>query len=685
MKLKKPHRLRVIVLGALFCGLAGVVGGRLYSLQYLQTEHYTERATRQHMKRVVIQPERGDILDRNGRYLAQSTGRMTLYINPKYLAADKITGEPDALVQAIAREGALEPEKVRKALASTAPTALAKRVRPETANQLMDVLDSFEVDGRGFWLHREAMRLYPRHLASQVIGYCSKDGDGDNEGISGLELSYDEELKGQKIVGSSWRTAISETLQPWEPEDLLSARGKTLVLTIDANTQEAVEEILARHVLKHEAASGGVIVLETNTGAVVAMASYPTFDNNNFATAEPSAMRNRILTDPLETGSVAKLFTTAMLIEDGLATPNTIVDCEGGFAVVDGRRVKDSPGHVLRVATFREALRWSSNVGIVKLAQVVDNKRWYEFFRELSIGQPTGVDLPGEGSGIFYPLERWTKFTRTSLPQGYEMALTPLQIAAGISAIVNGGNYYEPHVVAEVRDPKSDATTVMEPKVLRQVVRPTTSAILRDMMEDIVDNGTGKKAQIPGYRIGGKTGTTRKSNIFDRSEYIASFVGVLPIHAPQVTIYVYIDAPQKEYYAAAVAAPVFQEVAKVVTVNLGIAPTEEIPVPETDLASEKKSKRTTVEEAAAAPAEIRFGGMPDFLGMTMEQARGNLPPTTQKVKFLGTGFVTDQYPAPGDPLAEKTEVVLHFSPQRKVFPTMVQEKVMSQASAGGAR
>ncbi len=152
----------------------------------------------------------------------------------------------------------------------------------------MDILDSFEVDGRGFWLHREAMRLYPRHLASQVIGYCSKDGDGDNEGISGLELSYDEELKGQKIVGSSWRTAISETLQPWEPEDLLSARGKTLVLTIDSKTQEAMEEIARpRTGIEHEATSGGVIVLETNTGAMLAMANYPTFDNNNFATAEP--------------------------------------------------------------------------------------------------------------------------------------------------------------------------------------------------------------------------------------------------------------------------------------------------------------------------------------------------------------------------------------------------------------
>ncbi|MEO8377342.1 MAG: penicillin-binding transpeptidase domain-containing protein, partial [Candidatus Sumerlaeota bacterium] len=664
MKLRKPHRLRVVILGAVFCGLTILVASRLVTLQQVDNDHYVDRANRQHLKRVIIQPERGDILDRNGNYLAQSTGRVTLYVDPKYFKAEKITGDFDTLVQSIARDGSMEPADVRKALGAKSPTALAKRVRSETATNLMDILDSFEVDGRGFWLHRESIRLYPRHLAPQVIGYCSKDGDGDNNGISGLELSYNDKLKGQKIVGMSTRTAISETLQPWEQNDLLAARGKTLVLTIDSKIQESVEESLQRHILLHEASSGGVIVMDPNTGAILAMASYPTFDNNKFGSATPEGMRNRNLTDPLETGSVAKLFTTSMLIEDGLATPETVVDCEGGFAVVDGRRVKDAPGHVLHVVTFREALRWSSNVGIVKLAQVADNKRWYQYFKELSIGSPTGIDLPGEGSGIYYPLERWTKFTRTSLPQGYEMALTPLQITAGISAIVNGGNYYKPYIVGEIRDPKTNGVTVTAPTVLRKIVRPTTSAVLRDMMEDVVDNGTAQKAQIPGYRIGGKTGTTRKSDVFDHREYIASFVGVLPIQAPRVTIYVYVDNPLKEYYAAAVAAPLFNDVAKAVTVNLGIPPTEEIPEPEVTIAKTSASKKNDLDMVQPPVGEIRFGGMPGFHGMTMQQARQILPDSVSKVKFLGTGIVSDQFPQPGDPLTEQSEIVLHFSPEK---------------------
>lgn len=666
VKLKKPHRLRVVLLGVLFFCMAGLIGARLYSLQFDQHDYYEEKARRQHLKRVVIQPERGDILDRSGRALAQSTGRLTIYIQPKYFGAEALGNDNTALVQSLSNELSLEPSRVRSILGSKAgTTALAQRLRPEKARQVISLLDGFEIDGRGYWLHRESIRLYPRHLAAPLIGYCTRDGDGDNAGIAGLELQYDELLKGQKIIGKSWRTNINETVQPWEPDDLLAARGKTLVLTIDATIQEGIEEILARHVLMHEAASGGVVVMDPQTGAIIAMASYPTFDNNNFSTATPASMRARTLTDPLETGSVAKLYAAAMLLEDGLATPETVVDCEGGFAIVDGRRVKDSPGHVLHVATFREVLRWSSNVGTVKVSLAQENPRWYEFYRELGFGQPTGVDLPGEGSGIFRSVKDWDKYTRTSLPQGYEMALTPIQITAAMCAIVNGGNYFEPHIVAEVRDPKANTVEVRQPKLLRRVVRPTTSAILRDLMQDIVDNGTGKKARVPGYAIGGKTGTTRKSNIFTHNEYIASFIGVLPIDAPLLTIYVYVDAPQGKYYAADVAAPLFKEVATLAAVNLGIPPSSPVaPVPV--LGAPPRAVLASYSSGRSEP--IQAGGMPNFAGMTMLEARRALPAEIRDVRFIGSGFATDQFPPAGDPVTTTTDVVLYFSPIRSQSP-----------------
>jgi stage V sporulation protein D (sporulation-specific penicillin-binding protein) len=291
----------------------------------------------------------------------------------------------------------------------------------------------------------------------------------------------------------------------------------------------------------------------------------------------------------------------------------------------------------------------------------MENRAWYARLLDFNFGSPTGIDLPGEGSGILYPVERWTKFSRTSLPMGYEMALTPIQIAAALSAVVNGGTYYQPHIVAEIRDPEGNIVETIDPKPLRQVIRPTTSAIMRDLMEDVVVNGTGKKAQVPGYRIGGKTGTTRKSNVFDHREYIASFGGSFPINAPVATVYIYIDNPRTEYYASSVAAPAFQRIVRSTALHLGIAPNEDVlrlqdgfdatgelylPVAEADV----PERRVTL-----------VGEMPDLAGMTMSQARSLIPRNVKTVQFLGSGFVSDQFPPAGDPLNETTEIVVHFS------------------------
>ncbi|CAN5408538.1 penicillin-binding protein [soil metagenome] len=692
MKLKKPHRLRVVLLGGLFLTLSGAVAARLVTLQVARYDQFEDRANRQHVKRVVIQAERGPILDRNGRTLAQSTGRMTLYVNPNFLKQDPmslIKGDKDAreapvvtekinvqqLAASIARESGEPAADLERRLEGTRPTALLKRMRPEVATRVMDVLDSYNVDGRGYWLHRESIRLYPGSVAAPVVGFCSKDEDGDNTGIAGLELTYNDDLKGERIEGKSYRSAISETLDPWNPEDILAARGNTLVLTIDSNVQQAVEDVLKRTVEKFEAVSGGAVVMDARTGAIIAMGSYPTFDNNNFATEPPDHIRNRALTDPLETGSVVKLFTASMLIDRGYITPETLVDCEGGHAIIDGRRISDAPGHTpLHVVPFRDALRWSSNVGVVKAGQALQNPEWYAYLTNFNFGAPTGIDLPGEGSGILYPLEKWTKFSRTSLPMGYEIAMTPIQITAAISAVVNGGNYYTPYIVQEVRDSRGTVIRSAQPKADRQIIRPTTSAVLRDLMEDIVDSGTGKKAIIPGYRIGGKTGTTQKSNVFTHKEYIASFAGVLPAQAPRIAIYVYIDAPTTEHFASAVAAPAFQEIARSATVNLGIAPSEEI-IDETFKDDESAGPFIAQEtRAIVAPGQV-----PDFTGMTMQQARVTLPKGAAKARMLGSGFVSDQFPTPGETFNKDTEIVLHFSPEPPAAP----EQIASNVGKGG--
>ncbi len=656
MTLRKPHRLRVVLLGLLFAGLSLAVGARLYTLQYAHHDHYRDRAERMQNRRVVIQPERGDILDRTGRPLAQSTGRVTVSINARVLASRLGEREMELLAGQVAELTGERPAVLLDRLRSERVTALIRRQRPVTAQRVADLLAEVNPTGEGYWLDRESIRLYPRHLAAPVIGFCSRDADGDNIGLAGIELQYNEELNGNRVESRASHSGRRAVLEPWTTQDLLAARGNTLVLTLDANVQESVERILGETVREHNAHGGGAIVMNPQTGAVLAMASYPSFDNNRFATEPALNRRNRVLTDPLETGSVAKLFTAAMLIDNGIVTPETLIDCEGGYAVVDGRRLRDAPGHTLYLASFREVMRWSSNVGIVKAAMPMENEEWHQALRDYGFGAPTGVDLPGEGAGILYPPRRWTRLSRTSLPMGYEIAMTPMQIAAGLSALVNGGVYHKPYLVEEIRDPEGNTIHRNEPEALRRVIRPTTSAIMRDLMEDVVAHGTGKPAQVKGYRVGGKTGTTRKSNIFDRREYIASFAGVFPTRQPQAVIYLYIDAPQGEYYASRVAAPAFREIVRTVALHLGIPPSEQSVAMIPDRVAEPGAGRP-----ASAGPRTSPGRMPDLSGLTMGEARELLPSGAGDVRFLGSGLVTDQYPPAGELISRETELVVHFS------------------------
>ncbi len=654
--LRKPHRLRVVLLGLLFAGLSLAVGARLYTLQYANHDHYRDRAERMQNRRVVIQPERGDILDRTGRPLAQSTGRVTVSINPRVLSANRSDREMELMAARVAELSGERQEVLLSRLTGERVTGLVRRQRPEVAQRVANVLAEVNPTGEGFWLDRESIRLYPRHLAAPVIGFCSRDADGDNIGLAGVELQYNEQLHGNRIESRVSRSAIGRTMEPWNSRDLIAARGNTLVLTLDANVQESVERILSEAVEEHRAAGGGAVVMDPQTGAILAMASYPSFDNNRFSEGPAGNRRNRTLTDPLETGSVAKLFTAAMLLDKGIVGPETLIDCEGGYAVVDGRRLRDAPGHTLYLATFREVMRWSSNVGIVKAAMPMENEEWHQSLRDFGFGAPTGIDLPGEGAGILYPPRRWTRLSRTSLPMGYEIAMTPIQIAAGISALVNGGVYYKPYLVAEIRDPEGNTLQQGKPEALRRVIRPTTSAILRDLMEDVVAHGTGRPAQVEGYRVGGKTGTTRKSNIFDRREYIASFAGVFPAHQPRAVIYLYIDAPQGEFYASRVAAPAFREIVRATALHLGIPATDHSVAMVPDRVGHPAPGRPGSAGPRTSP-----GRMPDFSGLSMSEARELLPPGAGEVRFLGSGHITDQYPAAGELIGRDTEIVLHFS------------------------
>ena len=658
--LKKPHRFRVLLLGAMFCLLAGLVVARLYALQISSHDRFVVRASNQQTKRVVVQAERGDILDRNGRPLATSTGTLSIYVDTKYFKPPEADVDLRGLADQVSYYTGLSPEAIIARFDRDRVVALGRQLEPQAAQRVGQLLDEYEITRRGFWFHRESKRLYPRHLAPHVIGFTGTDGDGDNVGLGGLELTYNEQMMGQRVETMASRSAIRQVLQPVHQADILAARGHSLILTLDAAIQETAEKAIARAAEEFQADAAGAVVMDVTTGEILALASWPTFDNSDQGASAADSRRNRVLTDPIETGSVAKLFTASILLDTGKVSIDTLVDCEGGRAVVDGRRLTDSPGHYLNVVPFYEVVRHSSNVGTVKAAQVLENNEWYGYLRDFGFGAPTGIDLGGEGSGLLYPVSTWTKFSRTSLPMGYEMALTPIQICNAIAAIVNGGDLMEPYVVKEIRDSRGNVVERFEPQVRRHVLRPSTSALMCRIMEDVVANGTGKRARIAGFRVGGKTGTTVKSQIHTHKEYIASFGGALPMQDPKLAIYVFVDNPHGKHYASEVAAPVFQEIARSAALQLGLVPTE----------FRDDSKFAAAPASALMIQPVLFpeattteaGSMPNLGGLSMAEVRAQLPLQLMRIRFLGSGRVADQSPPAGQPIDSNSEVIVVFSP-----------------------
>ncbi len=673
MNSRWPSEARLLSFLAMFAALSVAVGWRLYALQISRHDHYVRKANDQQLKTIVLQPERGLILDRRGRTLATSVSRYSAYVDP-----GKLPGDPVSWAGLFAEATHQSYNDILRILERNRPAPLARRMDPADFLRMAQLSDQFDLGSNALWFHRESQRRYPRAIASHLLGYCTTDGDGDNQGLSGLELQFNEFIKGAKVYRKTPRSAVRTTLSPIDERALQESRGQTLVLTIDSVIQEAAERALAAAVEKHNARSGVVLIQRTKTGAILAACAEPTFDNNTFSKSSAAARRPRFLTDPMEPGSTAKCLTFAMLFERNRIRQEELINCHGGRMRIHGRWVVDSPGHTLYWATPKEIFRWSSNVGTVEAAQRVTNEEYYETLTSFGIGRPAGIDLPGESGGILRPVSQWTNMSRSSLPMGYEFAATPLQILNTVSGILNEGRLMKPYIVAERRAADGALLWKAQPEVVRQIVRPSTSAIMKEFMEDVVTNGTGKKASIISnggrWRAGGKTGTTRKSDQKHR-EYIASFIGAIPINDPEITIFVAIDSPRSDglYYASDVACPLFAEVAKAALSQLAIPPSfppEAIPAEVAGQAPARKAKEAQAK--SARPAQAASGDspgaalppgailMPDLAGLTMAEARRALREKEIGARFSGRGIVVDQTPPAGAPVEKGAQALVVF-------------------------
>ena len=638
---------------SLFLGVA-VVLGRTFQLQVLDGELWQSRAISQHEQRVRLPAPRGTIYDREGREIVVSRTTYSIAVAPHELrdrrAAAEILGNVLSLRSQTVRRIA-QGDKRWIPLPGTY-SALQKEI-------LEDEIRT------GLYPEPVVERFYPRgDLAAAIIGRVDASGLGQ----SGLELSYNSLLAGQPGYGMQRKDAMGESAG-WLTTPLVEpTRGNDLHLTIDAEMQALAESILDDAVVESDAAGGDLLIIDPNTGEVLAAAS----NRKSFVSGLPHLTA---ATEPYEAGSTLKPFTTAALLAEGLAELTDTVDTGNGIYRVSGRTIHDE--HPQGVLTLRQTLAISSNVGMAKFAERLPEGVQFSFLRNFGFGTPTGLTYPSESAGLLRLPSEWSRQSRASLAIGYEVAVTPLQLVMAYGALANGGLLMRPQLVREVRSSEGRVLWEMDEEPIRRVVPDEVAATMREVLVHAVTDGTGRSAGVEGLSVAGKTGTAWR---FDREvgyagrSYTSSFVGLIPADDPQLVILVKLDEPSGQYYGGVTAAPVMRTAVRAALAGsywsapplMGEPeyPDEQAGVPAGQvpaggsyvfaldaplLRAQEGEDREGLEEAAA---------IPDVRGTSLRAAALRLHAAGWRVEVRGGGRVVSMEPSVGTSLRRGERVLL---------------------------
>jgi cell division protein FtsI (penicillin-binding protein 3) len=532
-------RLLLAALTVLFGGLLL----RAVWLQGVRAESLSRLGQTQHRELVSIPARRGTIFDRSGVELALGERATTVWANPMQIA------DPRRVAVAVERKLGVEADRLYPSLADRKRgfVYVARQADPSRAA----ALQRLRLPGIGFYPVER--RSYPQgSVAAQVLGYVGVDG----KGLAGLELGFDRALRGragqETVVKDPGGRVIDVQRRRTE------ARGRDVFLTLDHSIQANAEEVLRDTVRRWSAKSASAIVLDPRTGAILAMAVQPGYDANRFPSAPSDLQRNRTVTDTYEPGSTFKLMTVAGALSEGIVSPSTTFTLPYQLHVAD-RVIHDAEQRRTVNYSVAQILAHSSNIGAITLAQMLGRTRLSSWITRFGFGRTTGIDFPGESPGIVLPPEKWSGSTIGNVPIGQGIAVTPVQMAAAYGAVANRGVWSRPHIVDHVAGGSRPSL------YRRRLVSPHIAEQLMVMLKDVVAEGTGQYAAIPGYEVAGKTGTAQKPDShggYATGRYVASFVGAVPASRPRVVILVTVDEPRGTIWGGVVAAPVFQQIAR---------------------------------------------------------------------------------------------------------------------------
>ncbi len=534
---------RIRLLLAVFAIVFGATLLRAVWLQGVRAQSLGRMAASQHRQTVDVAANRGTIYDSTGVQLAVGEQAMTVYADPLQIR------DATKVAPVISRVLRLDPKQVYERISDRSHGFVYVERKADATRAAR--LERLHITGLGFY--PEETRFYPQHsIAAQVLGYAGVD----NHGLSGLELTLDRPLAGQAGRETLVRDPFGHVLDSIVSK---TARdGSDVSLTIDHNIQAEAEQVLRQTVQRWRAKDGTAIVLDPHTGAVLAMAVAPTYDANSFPSVPKDAQRNRAITDTYEPGSTFKLVTVAGALSTGTVTPREKFTLPYAIQVAD-RRIHDAEPRGTETMSVAKILSKSSNVGAITLAELLGKDRLASWIARFGFGHPTAIDFPGESQGIVLPVDKWSGSTIGNVPIGQGIAVTPMQMASAYAAIANGGVWTRPHLVDRVGD------GLAKPVVRRRIVTRWIARELTSMLQNVVLDGTGTLAQIPGYHVAGKTGTAAKPDPrggYSTSKYVASFVGFAPATRPRVVVLVTVDEPQGAIWGGVVAAPAFKEIAQ---------------------------------------------------------------------------------------------------------------------------
>ena len=678
-------RVRMGILSGLLALGLGLVVSAGYSLMVEDGAAWRELAESQRQRRLHVSPKRGAIYDRNGSALAVSVEVPSVSMD----AVELLRGVSPGQVPVVARDAANRIASVLSLDAAQVERRILQKRRFAWLKRQISAAEADKVRGlahdgpsqqrvRGLVVEGEGRRYYPRReLAGPLLGFVAPDGEGKD----GLEFALDEDLKGRVDKLSGLRDRTGRLIFADGIEDERALAGHNVYLTIDQGIQYTAERELMQSAREFEAVGGSVVVVDPNNGEVLALASWPLFNPNDYGDAEPQARRERGAGGAFEPGSTVKMFTIAAGLSAGVITPTQKLYCEKGLMPVDNVVIRDT--HPAEWLTISQILAISSNICSAKIGLSLGEEKLYEALRRFGFGERPGVGLPGESTGTLRPRGRsWVQVETASAAFGQGISVTNLQLAMAMSALANGGELYEPVLIRKVTTATGELVREAAPTVRRRAVSESVARTLRELLVAVTEGqGTGVEAAVDGYRVAGKTATAQKTDPatgrYSIDKYMSSFIGFVPAEKPVVAIVVTLDEPMVDHAGGAVAAPIFRRVAQMALKYRGLTPRgtdradvavlAKSPDPANAtyaLLREAAGKKPPIQEVVAATGAVPAGKVrvPDMTGWPARAALKAALDLGVMPRISGTGLLVTQTPPPGQVVDKGATLSLVFEP-----------------------